>query len=120
MSTQSNRDLVANIKHILEGLAGTSQAAALTEALLAIPAPTGDVHGVAELASQFKSTANNLTEIQIAVYKFIDTVPAMWVGVAANKATDVVTAIYTQTGRSAGNLAGAHHVLNRLADAFAE
>jgi uncharacterized protein YukE len=120
MSTQSDRDAVDVIKHQLEGLAGTHQAGALTEALLKIQPPAGNADGVAELAGQFKSSANNLTEIQLDVYKVIDNVPDAWVGVAANRAGDVMLSIYTQAGRSVQDLTSAQGVLNKLADAFGD
>jgi hypothetical protein len=120
MSTQSDRDAVANAKASLEDCFCLS-VMGIIEDLLKVPAPTGDGSAVEQMASGFTRAATDTDTIALRVTKLASQdLPEVWVGSAAEKAGDVVVAVAEDLERGVTVFGAVRTILSTLAAALTE
>lgn len=121
MSTQSDRDVVVKARAALEDSILLIAVPVFIDALLKVPAPKGDGGSVTQLAKGFDTGATTTDNIAVQVTKVASQdLPEVWVGVAAEKAGEVVVAVAEDLERAAGVFGKARTVLDVLAIAFTD
>jgi hypothetical protein len=119
MSTQSDRDSVANALAMLEVGGLFFAVPAMIAQLLSAPPPQGDGGGVHELASGSGNAATSLDGICVELVKVTkNDLPEVWVGQASEHAADVIVAATEDIDRAVNVFTSARGILDKLADAY--
>jgi hypothetical protein len=118
MSTQSDRESVANAVAMLE-VGMFFAVPAMIAQLLSTPLPKGDAGGVHELASGSGNAATSLDGICVELVKVTQhDLPEVWVGQASEHAADVIVAATEDIDRAVNVFTSARAILDKLADAY--